>query len=403
MFTATRMKGWSLGSGRAATCAADQLLEITLVWVVWQATESSTYTSIAAFAQRAPFWLLGFVGAGYVDRIGPVRMLRNLNVLSFLIALLGLGLVTLLGREALVIAVVSFLIGVARAMEAPALTSLVPGFVGVWSVQGLNNLLDNAKRLGRLLAPAPALLLGAVPAHLMLGLCSCGYLVMGLVARTLARGSQGAAEGNPALSDTPTPPDGAGFLASARRIYASGQLGVVLGASVLYAFFHGAAYFAVMPRVLLSESGGAVGAYASIVSAFGFGGMFANLLIARASVHRYAQVLALGMLGAGLAFLMIGQVQGMLLLWIVGFVGGMSLPLQEVFLICLIQRDAPKAMLARTHAVWRLGCEAGLGLGMLLGGLAADQWNGALLLALAGSGIMLIAAFVFLQDRKAAS
>ena len=400
MQNATRLNGWGLGLGRAASCCADQILEITLIWVVWQATHSSTYTGLAAFAQRAPFWILGFVGAGYVDRVGAVRMLRYLNGLAIVVALIGVTLVEWVGREALIIAAVSFLIGIARSMEAPALTTLVPSFSGVWSTQGLNNLLDNSKRLGRLAAPVPALLLGTIPPHLLLGTACFGYLVMNLVAGALSQEKEKKKRKMPAPHLFAQSLLGEGFFDSVKRIYLAGQLGLVLGASAIYAMLHGAAYFSIMPRVLLTQNNGAVGSYASIISAFALGGILSNLLISRIAVTRYATVVALGMLAAGLAFLLIGQVEGMLLLWGLGFIGGMSLPFQDVFITCLIQRDAPKEMLARAHAVWRLGCEAGIGLGMLLGGLAADAIDGSWLLILIGVGIALVALFIFIQDFK---
>lgn len=390
----TRFNGWSLGFGRTSTCFADQILEITLIWVVWQATQSSTYTGMAAFAQRAPFWILGFVGAGYVDKVGSARILRKLNLMAAGVALLGIAVAHSLGQSkvmiAIVIASVSFLIGIARSMEAPALTALVPGFSNVWSVQGLNNLLDNSKRLGRLAAPMPTLFLGTVPTHWLLGICACGYLLMSWVANSLHMNLPTTRHKARLLGPT--------FVTTAKQIYRSGQLGLIMGASVLYAFLHGAAYFSIVPRVLLSQSGGAVGAYASIISAFALGGISSNLLIARIEVSRYTAAVAIGMAIAGAAFLLIGQVQNAWVLWLIGFIGGMSLPFQDVFITCLIQRDAPKEMLARSHALWRLGCEAGIGLGMLLGGIAADAISGSTLLIVAGLGIICIAWLVFSQD-----
>jgi hypothetical protein len=406
MQNATRMKGWALGLGRSATCCADQILEITLIWVVWQATQSSTYTAAAAFAQRAPFWILGFAGAGYVDKVGAIRMLRHLNTAALLTASVGVLLMCWfpmqLPETALVFTALGFVTGVARSMEAPALTVLVPTFNGAWTIQGLNNLLDNSKRVGRLAAPVPALLLGMVPSFYLLGMSGLGYLAMAQVALVLAKHGH---QKNPAhwRPNRADPLFQQGFLSNIRRIYRAGSLGLLLSAAAVYAVFHGAAYFAIVPRVLLTQSDGAVGAYASIVGAFAMGGIFSNLLIARMKAQRFMGWVALGMFTAGLSFLLLGQVHGAVLLWLVGFVGGMSLPFQDVFVTCLIQKEAPSELLARAHALWRLGCEAGIGLGMLLGGVAADVIDGSALLIVVGVAIGAIDALLLFSDRHSRS
>ncbi len=254
-------RGLLLGAGRAASSCGDQILEITLIWAVWQVTQSSSLTGLAVFIQRAPYWLFGFIGATFTDRLGAIVILRRANFSAV-------------------------------------------GMAGV---------------------------------------------------------------------------------------------ATVLGCSAAYGIFHGAAYFSIVPRILLSANGGEADVYASIIGAFAFGGIAANVLIAGISAKRAATMVAGGMFVAGMSFLLLGQVSNYAGQVAIGLAGGASLAFQDVFIITLIQKNAPSQLLARAHALWRLGGELGLGFGVLVGGIAADLFSSAYLLIAVGVAIALISATLVIK------
>lgn len=398
-------RGLLLGAGRAASSCGDQILEITLIWAVWQVTQSSSLTGLAVFIQRAPFWLFGFIGATFTDRLGAIVILRRANLSAVGMAGVATILIISGSPQALTIGLAAFAIGCARAFEPPALTSIVPSIVpAIESSTGtgseparqqknLNNILDNAKRLGRLAAPAPAMLLGKAATFAVLDIAAAAFLVMALAAMRLARTVK--------MPVIMKPASRGGQLRAIGTIYSSGALGVVLGCSAIYALFHGAAYFSIVPRILLSANGGEAGAYASVIGAFAFGGIVANILIAGIPAKRAASMVGGGMFVAGMSFLLLGQVSSYAGLMAIGLAGGASLAFQDVFIITLIQKNAPSELLARAHALWRLGSEMGLGVGVLLGGIAADLFNSAYLLIGVGAAIALIsAALVFKAGRS---
>ncbi|MBA5778466.1 MFS transporter [Stappia sp. F7233] len=375
--------------GRSAAICGDQILEIMLVWAVWQLTQSSTLTGLAVFIQRAPFWLFGFVGATFTDRLGALPILKRANGFAILVAALATLAMAAGSSEALTILCAAFAIGCARAFESPALTAIVPALQPVWSTKNLNNLLDNAKRLGRLVAPFPAMLLGKTATFLVLDIAAASFAIMVTAATVLSRSIR------PATNPLPT---GIGEqLRAIRTICASRVLAAVLVCSAVYALFHGAAYFVILPRILLEGGNGEAGAYASVIGAFAFGGIAANLIIAWLPASRSNLMVGFGMFVAGLAFLLVGQTGTLALQMAIGLAGGASFAFQDVFIITLIQKHAAATHLARAHALWRLGSELGLGAGVLLGGIAADNFDAAWLLLVVGASIGLVSLVLVLR------
>ncbi|WP_343036083.1 MFS transporter [Hongsoonwoonella zoysiae] len=385
----SRADGLKLGIGRASSACGDQILEIILIWAVWQLTKSSSFTGLAVFIQRAPFWLFGFVGATFTDRLGALPILRRANIVAILVAVLATLAMVAGAPEAITVLMAAFAIGCARAFEPPALTAIVPAMQPAWTTKSLNNVLDNAKRLGRLAAPFPAMLLGKAATYLVLDIAAATFAIMVGVSAALSRKIRPQAITLPvSISEQ---------FRAIRTIYASKVLAAVLGCSAVYALFHGAAYFAILPRILLEGSDGGAGAYASVIGAFAFGGIAANVLIAGLPAGRSDLMVGGGMFVAGLSFLLIGQSSVLTTQMAIGFAGGASFAFQDVFVTTLIQKYAAARLLARAHALWRLGAEMGLGAGVLIGGVAADIFDAASLLLIVGIGIGLVSVTLILQ------
>jgi len=379
MTKARLSSGFLLGFGRSATTCGDQILEVMVIWTVWQYTQSSTLTAMAAFLQRAPFWLFGFIGATYTDREGATGTLRKASFAAMIICFISI-IALLLGlNEPITITIASFAIGCARSFEPPALTAIVPAFSKAWSVKNLNNLLDNAKRLGRLIAPLPAMLLGVVPTALVIVIPAFAFSIMIFVSKHIAKHVKDELVPVPAKPITQWK--------IVKQIYGLHPIGLLFVCSAIYAFFHGAAYFALVPRVLFIESENRVDQYAMIIGAFAFGGIAANAVIAALSSLKPPIMVGVGMIVAGLTFLLLGQSLPFYTKLTIATLGGASLAFQDVFMTTLIQEQVPRSMLARAHALWRLGSEIGLGLGILVGGVAADAFSSTYLLV--GVGVFI--------------
>lgn len=378
---ATICEALPIAAGRFFSTCGDQIIEILVIWIAWQATQSSFATSIAAFSQRAPFWLFGYVGAGLTDRRSPFGVLVAASLTCTVLALAGATIGTMNATSVAVIAI-AFLIGCARSFEAPALTALISATVPPVHMHQVNNILDNSKRMGRVVAPfvAGGISSGRTAWSLMI-IAGC-YAVMAICVKAISR-ARSLAGGDISIKKK-------GGLGSIREILGTAFVGSVIVASMFYAFFHGAAYFALIPRLFLATTDGSVTGFAQIVTMIALGGLCGNVTILALGSPNARNMVTLGMLGAGIGFGLIA-VLGPYERLAAAFLVGISLPLQDVFIISLIQHYSRPDLVARGHALWRLACELTIGLGMLAGGFGADRAPAYVLLICAGVGIVVTA------------
>ena len=390
---ATIREALPIAAGRFFSTCGDQIIEILVIWIAWQATQSSFATSIAAFSQRAPFWLFGYVGAGLTDRRSPFGVLVAASLTCTVLALAGAAIGTMNATSIAVIAI-AFLIGCARSFEAPALTALISATVPPVHMHQVNNILDNSKRMGRVVAPfvAGGISSGRTAWSLMI-IAGC-YAVMAICVKAISR-ARSLAGGDISIKKK-------GGLGSIREILGTAFVGSVIVASMFYAFFHGAAYFALIPRLFLATSDGSVTGFAQIVTMIALGGLCGNAAILVLGSPNARNMVTLGMLGAGIGFGLIA-VLGPYERLAAAFLVGISLPLQDVFIISIIQHYSRPDLVARGHALWRLACELTIGIGMLAGGFGADRAPAYVLLICAGVGIVVTAVALRLKFGSAPS
>ena len=108
---------------------------------------------------------------------------------------------------------------------------------------------------------------------------------------------------------------------------------------MVYAFFHGESYFTCLPRLTLASGQADVTAYAHLISMIAIGGLCGNGLILLYRTERAEVMVRLGMMGAGVGFGLMGIAHEKYR-WLLAFVLGFSLPMQDVFIISLIQAHA---------------------------------------------------------------
>jgi MFS family permease len=372
-------KATPLVLGRFFSTCGDQIIEILVIWIAWQATHSSFVTSLAAFSQRAPFWLLGFFNAGLTDRRNPLNLLLSASLLAAFFALIATG-IALWNNQSLLIIGLAFLIGCARSFEAPALSAMVPVLMPASHAHQANNLLDNAKRTARIIAPFLIGTLNDGQSFLCLVAVASCYAAMAFCAVILKRFV--SIPKIEIVTSTRSP------FTAMEDIIKTRTVGALLFSSMIYAFFHGASYFAFLPRLTLANDQADVTHYAHLISIIAIGGLCGNGLILFFQSMRADMMVTLGMIGAGIGFGLMGIASENARLFL-AFALGLSLPLQDVFIISLIQTHAKSDLVARSHALWRLGCELTIGLGMLAGGFMAGHVSIAGLLLAAGTGMIL--------------
>ena len=132
------------------------------------------------------------------------------------------------------------------------------------------------------------------------------------------------------------------------------------------------------------------------------GGLCGNAAILVLGSPNARNMVTLGMLGAGIGFGLIA-VLGPYERLAAAFLVGISLPLQDVFIISIIQHYSRPDLVARGHALWRLACELTIGIGMLAGGFGADRAPAYVLLICAGVGIVVTAVALRLKFGSAPS
>lgn len=380
--------------GRSATVFADQLVELLILWFVWELTRSSTAMGIATFAGRAPFWLFAFYGATLVDRFGPLRLLTLCNTIAVLVAAMVATKLFVFGADVVSFILLAFALNSSRSLEAAALASAVPSIVAQGSYQAANSWFDNAKRIGRLTAPLLSRWMGVLNPALFVVLAGAAYGAMAVIAGRIA-----AVRNDTARKSSPPARLSAAFV----YVKQSRPLALLIGTSAIYSLFHGIAYFIVLPRLSFDLNPDSPSSLGVIITLFGVGGILSNLIIARTDIHRHLGAVGCGMVAAGVCFALFATEPPPWFRLVLALLGGASLPFQDIFVTCAIQALGPPNIVARLHAIWRLACELTISVGLLLGGLAVDLTSATVMGLLSGGAIVLtgITLIIFQSERSA--
>lgn len=379
---------WRLVGGRFASVTGDQIVELTVLWAVWAATGSSTWTAVAVFCGRAPLWIFALLGSGFVLRHGPLTTIARLN---FAAAGVAAAAALAAGWSAIAAIASFFAIASLRAVEAAALAAAVPAEVSPAGAQRFNALLDNAKRIGRLAGPLGTRLLEATAPWVAMTTAGALYWVMGWAAvRSVERG----AVVRRATSET--------IVEAVRRTARDPALRVLVGGAAAYAFFWAACWYAVLPRLCFAAPGGSASTLATVVAAAAGGGILANFAIARIPVARPERVVAVAVLVAGIGYGLLAVQPIEVPRLVIASVVGAAAPVQDVFIVCLLQRWAAAGHVARLHAIWRLACELAISLGLLLGGMAVDHHGASPVAAICGVAIVGVGAFLLVELHRVA-
>jgi DHA3 family macrolide efflux protein-like MFS transporter len=386
-----------LWTGRFFSYFADQLLEIAVIGVVWTLTKSSTSTAIVTFMSRAPYWSLVWIGTIASDDWPQQATVITTSVLSGFCCLAVFLLDRTIGLATWELALISFSIAALRTIEAPALNRQLPSLAPAADLQGINAVLDNTKRVARLVGP---LLIGWTKSFVpVVGF----YLIAALAYWMMALATGGFSLRIAPAARPPRPR--ASMLGEMRE-----SLAVLDGKPVLrypiflsaaYTVAHASCYWVFIPRVLLDGIGSGLGSYSLIVTGFAAGGLVGNLLISSAPIRKKAALAAAGMSLAGLAFFGMGAVTGIRGAFWISILGGVSFPMMDIAIPTLIHEEAPEAQWGKLFALWRNVAELGIGAGLLAGGPLCDRFGPRLGLYAMGSFAVLVGGLAHLLVSEA--
>lgn len=368
-----------------------------LMWLTYQLTRESGWTSLIAAVQVLPAFFLGPLGGALADR-GPKRSLIFwTQAVYLLLALLLAGLV--LGGTAtrwhlLVIALAN---GLVNAVDLPARLAFVMDMVGrddLVNAVALNSLLFNvARALGPALGGLLLVWLGAGVCFLLNALSYFAVL-----AALAAMDVDGAGAGpGPERGGLRTFLGGFGHLAG-RPLLA----GLILLAGVLTLF--GWSFIVLLPALAQRQLGAQEEGYGLLLSGTGSGALVAALLVASfGSLERRRLFLVGGSCLTAAALFGLSLARG--LPEAVACCALLGCGLILFFATCqsVVQLSASDQNRGRIMGLWSMVICGALPLGNLLAGWAADLWTEAAVLRADAAGcaaVVLALVVLFALGRK---
>lgn len=362
--------GYFLWAGRVFSNFGDQIHEITIILIIWEITGSSTYVAIVTFLSRAPFWLFGWLGGIVADHKNKKMIVIIMNGFSAALLLSTFMLFSVGFRDSIYVALVAFVAfssSVARSFEVPALISQLPDLLPDTPLNRANGLLDNTKRIARLLAPAISAVTVALSTTWLYLISGLAYLIMASCAVFIRTPIYIAKKNMPWATLKP--------YESIRYFITDAAFMRILIFSGFYAISHAACYFIFLPRIAITEIGGGASLYSMMILSYGIGGLIGNLSTSIFPWQNYYVRVGLGMVISGLAFSVLGVTTSIIFVFLVCTIGGSSIPLMDMSMQSLIHSTLPKSYWGRAFALWRYIAEAGLAIGLLAAGPLADRMD----------------------------
>ncbi|MGW1071817.1 MFS transporter [Streptomyces sp. NPDC002537] len=400
--TSTDRRGTGVRGGFARLWAAavvsrfgDALRGAALPLLAASLTNSPLLVSLVTASGFLPWLLFGLLGGVLADRFDQRRamwtvdVLRGALVAAFALAV-GLGHATI----GLLVAL-AFVLTTLQTLFDNAATALLPSVVPPDGLARANARLMTGQQVAGAFLGAPLLpVLLAVGAAMPFAADAATYLLAAALVATLR---------TPAPAREPRP---AGrtlrheMAQGLRALRRDGTLRALCAATTLCNVGIGA-LIAALPLLVTGWLRGGDGGYATVIAAYGVGGVAGGLLAGRL-VDRFGPVRSM-LLGGVLqtaCLAVLGSVRELPVavgaLGLFGFVG----MVWNVTQTTLTQRRAPEGMLGRISAAFRTLAVAGAPFGALAGGAAATAWglNVPVLLA---AGLFALAVLALLPRRTA--
>jgi MFS family permease len=355
----------ALMAGQLATQTAIWVLTVSAQVVMVQRGESTLVVALVQSAVTLPFLVFTIPSGVLADLVSRRLVLVVTNVAATVV---GVVLTVSSAADALgagLLLVLTFLLGLAWAVNAPSFTAIVPDVVPRDYIPAAGMLASINFNLARVVGPAVGgLVIAVLGPTVAFGLSTLGYAafaVAALVADVPVVARSASRRFLPALRT------GFRHVVNARQF----RLLVVLTAAW---FVTGSALFALLPVVALRELGLGPGQYGWVLALLGGGAVVGTVLLAplRARVHatRFVTVMmpvfAVCLLGIGLA-------HAPLVLMVVLPVTGAAWTAVGAVLLSLGQQLLPGWVRARGMGYYLMASQGGMALGALLWGAVANR------------------------------
>lgn len=132
------------------------MYRMSVGWLTWELTESTSWLGIVAFAEIFPTLLLSFFAGAIADRIGYGRVMRSCQVLMTLVGIIFAALVLgqMISIELVLVLTISY--GILEALSTPARMSVVHSLVPLKDLSAAVALGSTSFNGARFLGPAIA-------------------------------------------------------------------------------------------------------------------------------------------------------------------------------------------------------------------------------------------------------
>lgn len=365
--------------GQLATQTGIWVLTVAAQVVMVQRGEPTLVVALVQSAVTLPF-LVFTIPSGVLADLVPRRLV--LVVTNAAAVVVGLVLTATSAADRLgagLLLVLTFLLGLAWAVNAPSFSAVVPDVVDRAYIPAAGMLASINFNIARVVGPAiGGLVIALLGPIVAFGLSTLGYLTFAVASLVADVPERSAASRRfvPALRT------GFRHVVNARPFR---RLVVVTAAW----FVTGSALFALLPVVALRELGLGPGQYGWVLALLGGGAVVGTILLApyraRVPTTRYVAVI---MPVFAMCLLAIGLAHSPVLLMVVLPVTGASWTAVGAVLLALSQQLLPGWVRARGLAYYFMASQGGMAAGAILWGALADRLGATVALALAALAVL---------------
>jgi DHA3 family macrolide efflux protein-like MFS transporter len=344
--------------GQVFSAIGDYLYEIAVVWTAVQVAGGRA--GIVIGAGTVARFVCGLFGGAFADRWDRRRTMI-VTVPLFL---------SQSGHLALWhLAVVAILISAMGTLFDPALQASLPALVREpKDLYALNGLMDGTSRLARALGPSGAgLLLLILPLPQFFTLNAISFLISAGTVTAIGRQfawRTATTSGIGAIRRGVLREIGEALtLVRGHRALASG-----IAANALSNLGWSAAFTVGVPLLADRVLGGGVGAYGTIVGAYGVGNIVSNVVIGSMTLRRPLLMLHLGRVVLGLGFLIVAFAPTVAVAVIGSALAAVGGPMGDIVLLTMMQRDLPPGQIGKVYALRLATSTLFMSVGLILAG-----------------------------------
>jgi len=360
-----------LWAGQFTALMSDGAFSTMLIWLALD-RGGALALSVVATARLVPRMILVLVGGALADRLPRTVVLRTtlLAQAGCAAALAALAAANRAGVAQL--AILGAVSGAAGAPFFPALNATVPDIVAPPELPAANSLIATGRLLGQqFLGPGlGGLLLGAIDTTSAFAAVAIGYAIGGLaIPRLRSRQSE------PSHADRGEG-FGASLVAGARYVVRTRWLLLVLLSFAVSNLLTAGPAVTLVPDLVHTRFHGSPSALGALLASYGIGGAFAVLAVVHVVPVRdrpALRLLFLAVIASSLCLGLLGLVGNMPCAMALYALAGASAEAGNVLWTTVLQRQAPRNMLARLSSVdWFLSLSL-VPVSTTLAALAATQ------------------------------